>query len=96
MNQIANAIFQYRDCQGKFPTGGNADMVAALRSNNLCPFRLDELNDKGEVIDPWGSPYVYRVPGSFFPDEFDLYSLGPDRVDHEGEEENILCELHRR
>jgi hypothetical protein len=96
MNCIANALFQYRDCEGQFPGGSNADMVAALRAINLCPFRLDELNDKREVIDPWGSAYVYRVPGAFFPDEFDLYSVGPCREDRNGGEGNILCELHRR
>src|SRR5262249_3369569 len=96
MNQIANALFHYRDCQGRFPRGGNARMVSALRETNLCPCRVDEVNVKGEVIYPWGTPYVYRMPGKLFPDEFDLYSLGPNKKDHQGRESNIVCELHRR
>ena len=36
--------------------------------------------------DPWGSPYIYRQPGT---DEnpYDLYSVGPDKVD--GTEDDI-------
>ena len=96
MNRIANALFQFRDSRGQFPSGRNARMVAALREANLSPLRLEELNEKGEAIDPWGSPYVYRVPGKLFPDEFDLYSRGPCKSDTDGGEGNIVCELHRR
>lgn len=31
--------------------------------------------------DPWGTPYQYRNPGVKNPKGFDLYSLGPDRVE---------------
>lgn len=30
------------------------------------------------IIDPWGNPYQYRVPGDFNTHSFDLYSFGPD------------------
>ena len=29
--------------------------------------------------DPWGSEYVYRYPGQYNEDGYDLYSFGPDR-----------------
>jgi len=29
--------------------------------------------------DPWGNEYVYRYPGQYNEDGYDLYSLGPDR-----------------
>ena len=32
-------------------------------------------------VDPWGQPYVYRNPGKYKPDGFDLYSLGPTGKD---------------
>jgi hypothetical protein len=96
MDQIANALFRYRDSRGTFPEGGNARMVAALRKANLSPLRPGQLGKKGEALDPWGSPYVYRIPGEIFPDEFDLYSIGPCKKDHGGAEGNIVCELHRR
>jgi general secretion pathway protein G len=30
--------------------------------------------------DPWGNDYVYRYPGQYNQEGYDLYSLGPDRT----------------
>lgn len=29
-------------------------------------------------LDPWGRPYQYECPGRYNPDEYDVWSLGPD------------------
>ncbi len=44
------------------------------------PRRWRELLDE-IPIDPWGNEYKYRYPGTRNPDSFDLWSLGPDRVE---------------
>lgn len=31
-------------------------------------------------LDPWDTPYQYKAPGENLPLHFDLYSLGPDKV----------------
>jgi general secretion pathway protein G len=35
-------------------------------------------------LDPWGNEYVYRNPGKYKTDGFDLYSLGPQGKEGEG------------
>ena len=35
-------------------------------------------------VDPWGNPYVYRNPGKYKPDGYDLYSLGPQGQEGDG------------
>jgi general secretion pathway protein G len=35
-------------------------------------------------IDPWGNEYVYRNPGKYKPDGYDLYSLGAQGKEGEG------------
>ena len=35
-------------------------------------------------LDPWGNEYVYRNPGKFKTDGYDLYSLGPKGEEGEG------------
>jgi len=35
-------------------------------------------------LDPWGNEYVYRNPGKYKVDGFDLYSLGPKGTEGEG------------
>ena len=37
------------------------------------------------LVDPWGRPYIYRVPGTH--GKYDIYSLGRDGVEG-GEDEN--------
>ncbi|MEM6884633.1 MAG: type II secretion system major pseudopilin GspG [Verrucomicrobiota bacterium] len=34
---------------------------------------------KSVPVDPWGTPYQYRYPGTKNPDGFDLFSFGPDK-----------------
>ncbi len=41
-------------------------------------------HDSG-LVDPWGRPYVYRVPGIH--DKYDIYSLGRDGAEG-GDDEN--------
>lgn len=31
-----------------------------------------------QLLDPWGTPFEYRIPGTQNPHAFDLWSLGPD------------------
>jgi general secretion pathway protein G len=33
---------------------------------------------KNVPMDPWGNDYIYRCPGQYNPDGYDLYSYGPD------------------
>ena len=35
-------------------------------------------------IDPWGNEYIYHNPGKYKTDGFDLYSLGPQGKEGEG------------
>jgi general secretion pathway protein G len=35
-------------------------------------------------LDPWGNEYVYRNPGKYKTDGYDLYSLGPKGAEGEG------------
>lgn len=34
---------------------------------------------RGVPVDPWGNQYVYRYPGQYNANGYDLASLGPDR-----------------
>ncbi|HLB33546.1 MAG: type II secretion system protein GspG [Verrucomicrobia bacterium RIFCSPHIGHO2_12_FULL_41_10] len=35
-------------------------------------------------LDPWGNEYIYRNPGKYKPDSYDLYSLGAQGKEGEG------------
>lgn len=51
-----------------------------------CPKGLEELISQGELSkndgkDPWGTPYVFRCPGTQSPEGVDVVSWGPDKAD---------------
>lgn len=43
-------------------------------------------------LDPWGTAYEYRFPGTHPPKDYDLYSLGPDGVVSEDDVTNWRAE----
>ena len=63
------------------PVGNNAEITAALNGDNpqgvhfLDPAR-DRMNDKGELIDGWDTPYFFHQLSGY---EMEIHSAGPDR-----------------
>ncbi len=64
LDSLEKALDQYRLDNRRYPTGEEG--LAALQ-----PYLKKNLPN-----DPWGRPYVYRVPGQR--GEYDVFSLGRD------------------
>ena len=52
---------QYREFVGTYPTGNNIAIAKALLGQTekkvlILAVRRSDLNDKGEIVDPWGTP----------------------------------------
>jgi hypothetical protein len=52
---------QYKEHVGTYPSGSNAEIVRALKGQNpknviILVGRKNEVNAKGEFVDPWGTP----------------------------------------
>ena len=73
-----------REFGGRFggnPEGTNAEIAKALDGGNVKGVRfLDpedvRLNEKGELLDPWGTPYFFHQLSAR---EMEIRSAGPDR-----------------
>lgn len=76
----------YRQQLSQYPTSLQ-DLI--VQPTNLTkPERWTKLLDVNEIpLDPWGSQYQYKQPGTHNPDSFDVWSVGPDRAD--GSEDDI-------
>ena len=86
---------------GDYPLSGNPSLVNALQDDPqnvdwqgpYMEFKQDELKD-GELLDPWGHPYVYLSANGGSPEHrqhsFDLYSIGPNGVDDHGVGDDII------
>src|SRR5512134_1352087 len=85
---LEKALDMYRLDTGHYPTTEQG--LAALNTRPQNEPRWSGPYLKKEVpLDPWGKPYVYKVPGEKGT-EFDLMSLGKDsRPGGEGENADI-------
>jgi hypothetical protein len=74
-------IQQYREFTGSYPTGNNAAIARALLGRTdkkvlILAVRKSDMNDKGEILDPWGSPLRLY----FSENEVLIRSAGPNKV----------------
>lgn len=77
IDALDKAVQAYRMDTGRFPAGEGGLRALTQRPADEPRWRGPYL--QGEVpLDPWGSAYVYRVPGAAGRD-YDLLSYGPDR-----------------
>jgi hypothetical protein len=86
VSMLCAAVIQYRATYGLPPSGNHAQILAALRGENLRHIRfLDRpsksFNERGELLDPWGRPYRIDTTNPAFPW---AYSLGKNARDDGG------------
>ena len=80
VENLFTALQKYKERVGSYPVGGNLEVSKALQGNNgknviVIVGRKTNVNDKGEFVDPWGTPL--RI---YFSDTGVLIrSAGPNR-----------------
>ena len=72
---------QYREFVGSYPTGNNVTIAKALLGRSekkvlILAVRKSDMNDKGEILDPWGTPLRFY----FSDNEVLIHSAGPNKV----------------
>ena len=83
-NNAENLILglqQYKEFTGAYPVGNNVSITRAMQGKNdqkvlILSIRQIDLNDKGEIVDPWNTPYRFYFSG----DEVLIRSAGPNRI----------------
>jgi len=87
IDALEKAIDQYRLDTGRFPTQ-EAGLAALVAKPDNEPKWAGPYLRRDVPLDPWGRPYVYRVPGQ--KSDYDLLSYGKDgRQGGTGEAEDI-------
>ena len=82
LDNIGLMLRDYRTIAGENPVGTNAEIMATLMGGNekqaiLGPPEGMKLNDKGELLDRWGTPYFFHQISR---DHMEIRSAGPDKV----------------
>lgn len=77
---ISTQLKLYESMNGFYPTTDQGlKALVSQPDGDPKPTRWYQLF-KELPRDPWGSPYIYRCPGTKNPDSYDLFSAGPDRI----------------
>ncbi|HTQ50878.1 MAG TPA: hypothetical protein VMJ12_09210 [Candidatus Acidoferrales bacterium] len=83
VQNMSRAIHQYGEMFGGNPVGTNPEFTKQLSGDN--PKHINfisseagmRVNDNGELVDPWGTPYFFhQISGA----DTEIRSAGPDKV----------------
>ena len=82
VDKVSLMIRDYRTLANENPVGTNAEIMAAIMGGNakgatLGPPEGMQLNEEGELIDRWGTPYFFHQLSR---DEMEIRSAGADKV----------------
>jgi hypothetical protein len=81
LDKIQLMLRDYRTLGGDNPVGTNAEITKALMGGNskhaiLGPADGQGINDQGELVDQWGTPYFFhQMSGT----HMEIRSAGPDK-----------------
>src|SRR5580704_452959 len=80
VDNLFRALQQYKERVGSYPVGSNSEISKALKGKNnknliILSGNKENLNDKGEYVDPWGTPLRIYLSG----DSVLVRSAGPNR-----------------
>ena len=82
LDKARRMIRDYHTVMGENPVGTNAEIMKAVMGGNpkqaiLGPIEGQQINDKGELIDQWGTPFFFhQLSGN----HMEIHSAGPDKV----------------
>lgn len=83
LDNMRHAIRDYGAMFGGNPVGVNSEITSQLNGHNprqanfIRPEAGMRLNDQGELVDPWGTPYFFhQLSGA----EMQIRSAGPDKI----------------
>lgn len=83
LENMSHVFRQYNQMFGGNPVGINSEITSQLSGDNpkhinfLNPEDGVRINEKGELIDPWGTPYFFhQLSGT----DMEIHSAGPDRI----------------
>lgn len=81
LDRVGLMLRDYRTLMHENPVGSNAEIMAALMGGNpkrarLGPPEGTRLNDQGELLDQWGTPYFFHQMSATV---MEIHSAGPDK-----------------
>ncbi len=77
IESFASALDLYYLDNGAYPTASEGMAALVQRPSSAPAWNGPYLRTGSVPNDPWGHPYIYKVPGDHAPYEIDSYGAGP-------------------
>jgi len=88
IERLSTTLDLYRLQVGHYPSEEDGLRALVERPADAEQWDGPYLKKENALIDPWGQPYVYQLPGEH--GDYDLYSLGADGAEGgEGENQDL-------
>jgi general secretion pathway protein G len=78
VKNVAASLQLFRLDAGRFPTPEEGLDALVKAPSTAAMWNGPYLPQASALVDPWGNPYLYRVPGQH--GEVDVFSLGSDKT----------------
>lgn len=79
IESLSSALNYYQLDVGAYPNDEQGLVALVAAPNGVKNWRGPYVRKRAHLLDPWGRPFRYKVPGRQAP--FDLYTLGADGKD---------------
>lgn len=79
LKNIEAGLDLFRLDVGRYPTEQEGLDALMEQPPDVARWRGPYLKSKDALVDPWGHPYRYRIPGD--KQDFEVYSLGADNAE---------------
>lgn len=76
VNALSAAVDSFHLDMGRFPSSQEGLKALVDRPGDTSNWDGPYLKMRDSLLDPWGHPYLYRIPGQH--GEYDIYTLGSD------------------
>ncbi len=76
VDALSAAVDSFHLDTGRFPSGDEGLKALVDRPSDAANWDGPYLRKRDSLTDPWGHPYLYRIPGQH--GEYDVYTLGSD------------------
>ncbi len=78
---MTTPLLSYKTSTGGFPTTAQGLRALLIQPVGVANWKGPYILTNEVPKDPWGTTLQYLFPGIHHPDSYDLWSLGPDKMD---------------
>jgi general secretion pathway protein G len=78
IQNVVAALELFRLDVGRYPTPQEGLPALVTAPNSATGWNGPYLKKESALVDPWGNPYLYKVPGDH--GEVDVFTLGSDKA----------------